>query len=224
MNALHDPERARFLRRFFRTGVGEYAEDDRMLGLTVPVSRKVARAYRELPLAGVADLLHSAWHEHRLIALLILVHRYGPAGVDEKLALHRFYLEHVAGVNNWDLVDTSAAVLVGPHNSPDGEPALAMTQSSNLWVRRIAVVSTFAQLRAGQTGLTFAVAERLLQDPHDLIHKAVGWLLREAGKRDEAALLAFLRRHYPRLPRTTLRYSIERLAPEQRKAWLRGPQ
>ena len=224
VHALRDPQRARFLQTFFRTGPGEYAEGDRMLGLTVPVSRTIARAYRGLPLRGIGSLLASRWHEHRLIALLLLVDRHAHAGEAEKLELHDFYLQHLAGVNNWDLVDTSAAALVGEHTDAAGEPALSMTRSVSLWVRRIAIVSTFAQLRRDETALTFAVAEQLLVDPHDLIHKAVGWLLREAGKRDEPALLDFLRRHYDRLPRTALRYSIERLSPGERKAWLAGPQ
>ena len=224
VDALRDPDRALFLQRFFRTGPGEYAEGDRMLGLPVPVSRTVARAYRGLPLAAVASLLQSPWHEHRLIALLLLIDRHTRADAAEQMEMHRFYLDHLAGVNNWDLVDTSAATLVGEHNAATGEPALSMTRSPNLWERRIAIVSTFAQLRRGQTALTFTIAERLLGDRHDLIHKAVGWLLREAGKRDQPALLAFLHRHYKHLPRTTLRYSIERLSPVERKAWLTGPQ
>ncbi len=224
VHALRDPERASFLQRFFRTGPGEYAEGDRMLGLTVPVSRKVAHAYRDLPIFALHDLLASEWHEHRLIALLILVKRHTHSNHAIQFDLHRFYLDHIDRVNNWDLVDISAAVLVGTHTNAAGEPALSMAQSPHLWTRRASIVSTFAQLRTGQTALTFTIAEGLLGDRHDLIHKAVGWLLREAGKREEPALLAFLRRHYTRLPRTTLRYSIERLTPGERKAWLAGPQ
>jgi 3-methyladenine DNA glycosylase AlkD len=127
-------------------------------------------------------------------------------------------------VNNWDLVDTSAATLVGEHIADDPALLRTLAGSTNLWHRRIAIVSTFAELRAGRTALTFRIAEQLLSDRHDLIHKAVGWLLREAGKRSQAELLRFLRRHYKRLPRTTLRYAIERLDPVDRKKWLTGPQ
>jgi 3-methyladenine DNA glycosylase AlkD len=222
VHALRDPERALFLQRFFRTGAGEYAEGDRMLGLTVPAQRVIARAFRTLPLTEIEKLLASPFHEHRLIALLILVDRHSRGDEEEKLQLHRFYLEHLDMVNNWDLVDTSAAALVGEHLS---EKLLRkLISSPNLWHRRVAIVSTFAELRAGRTDTTFRVAERLLGDRHDLIHKAVGWLLREAGKRSPDALLAFLRAHYERVPRTTLRYAIERLDSVDRKLWLAGAQ
>ena len=223
VSALRDPERAKFLRGFFRTGPGEYAEGDKLLGLTVPDSRKIARAFRDLPLLDVATLLASVWHEHRLIALLLLAEQHARGTPGQQAELHRFYLDHLAGVNNWDLVDTSARMLFGEHD-PDGRLALRFAASENLWHRRIAMVSTFAALREGDTARTFLIAEKLLGDRHDLIHKAVGWLLREAGKLDAPALLHFLRTHYPRLPRTALRYSIERLDPIDRKLWLGGAQ
>ncbi len=224
-SALRDPERARFLQGFFRTGPGEYAEGDRLLGLTVPDQRQIARAYRELPLGELEKLLQSPFHEHRLIALIVLVKQHERALTDERKAeLHRFYLDHLSGINNWDLVDSSAATLVGEHIAENKELLEELTRSSTLWHRRIAIVSTFAELRAGRTALTFRVAEQLLSDKHDLIHKAVGWLLREAGKRSQPELLQFLRAHYARLPRTTLRYAIERLDPVDRKRWLTGPQ
>lgn len=223
VNALRDPERAQFLQRFFRTGAGEYAEGDGMLGLTVPDSRKIARGYADLPLEDVATLLASPWHEYRLIALLILIVRHDRASEEEQKALHNFYLEHRAGVNNWDLVDTSARALFGEHD-PKGRLALRFTKSASLWDRRIAMVSTFAALKRGETAPTFNVAEKLLDDQHDLIHKATGWLLREAGKVDHHALVAFLRQHYARMPRTALRYAIERLDPVDRRLWLAGPQ
>ena len=223
--ALRDPERAKFLQRFFRTGAGEYAEGDRMLGLTVPDQRVVAKAFRELPLGEVEKLLTSPFHEHRLIALLILVAQHTRSRDEARRAeLSRFYLDHLQGVNHWDLVDTSAASLVGEHLNGDGTLLEDLVTSPVLWHRRIAIVSTFAELRAGRTELTFQMAERLLADEHDLIHKAVGWLLREAGKRSQEELLAFLRRHYAELPRTTLRYAIERLDVLDRKLWLAEPQ
>jgi 3-methyladenine DNA glycosylase AlkD len=222
--ALRDPARALFLERFFRTGAGEYAEGDRMLGLSVPDQRVIAKAFRGLPLDEAQKLLESEFHEHRLIALLMLVDQHKRAGADGRLELHRFYLENMAGVNNWDLVDASAAELVGEHLERDSSVLEDLIGSEVLWHRRIAMVSTFAELRKGRTALTFAVAERLLGDRHDLIHKAMGWLLREAGKRSQVELLAFLRTHYARLPRTTLRYAIERLDALDRRQWLLGPQ
>lgn len=224
MAALRDPERALFLERFFRTAAGEYAEGDRMLGLSVPDQRVIAKGFRGLPLEEARKLLASAFHEHRLIALLILVDAHKRADADGRLELHRFYLENMGGVNNWDLVDASAAELVGEHLAEDAAVLDGLVDSPVLWPRRIAMVSTFAELRKGRTALTFAVAERLLGDRHDLIHKAMGWLLREAGKRSQAELLAFLRAHYARLPRTTLRYAIERLDALDRRQWLLGPQ
>jgi 3-methyladenine DNA glycosylase AlkD len=224
VTALRDPARAKFLQGFFRTGAGEYGEGDKMLGLTVPDQRVIAKAFRALPLDQTAKLLESEFHEHRLIGLLILVDQHARADEAGKLVLHRFYLERLGRVNNWDLVDTSAAELVGEHLHSDGKLLRTLAKSSNLWARRVAIVSTFAELRAGRTALTFEVAQLLLLDKHDLIHKAVGWLLREAGKRDPQALLAFLRMHYGQLPRTTLRYAIERLEPLERKAWLARPQ
>lgn len=221
---LRDPRRARFLHRFFRTGPGEYAEGDRLLGLTVPEQRRIARAFRQLSLDECEKLLQSPFHEHRLIALLILIDQHSRAGLARKLEIHRFYLDHLQAVNNWDLVDASAATLVGEHIRDSAATLQELTASPSLWHRRIAIVSTFAELRAGRTEPTFRVAEQLLSDKHDLIHKAVGWLLRECGKHSEAELLEFLRVYYARLPRTTLRYAIERLEPLERKRWLNGPQ
>jgi 3-methyladenine DNA glycosylase AlkD len=224
VSALRDPVRARFLQGYFRTGAGQYGEGDRFLGLTVPQQRVISRAFRQLRLAEVEKLLASPMHEHRVIALLLLVDQHERGDDARKKELHRFYLEHLAGVNNWDLVDTSAAALVGEHLAGNWKLLRALVKSENVWQRRIAIVSTFAELHAGRTALTFKVAEQTLADKHDLIHKAVGWLLREAGKVSHEELLAFLREHYARLPRTTLRYAIERLDALDRKQWLAGPQ
>jgi len=225
-DALRDPQRATFLQGFFRTGPGEYGEGDRFLGLTVPQQRGIARQFRNLPLKDIEKLLLSPFHEHRLIALLILVALHSARGstAEQRGELHRFYLDHLDAVNNWDLVDTSAAALVGEHIAGNSGLLAELVTSENLWNRRIAIVSTFAELRAGRTALTFEMAEQLLGDREDLIHKATGWLLREAGKVSVAELLHFLRTHYPRIPRTALRYAIERLEPAERKAWLAGPQ
>ncbi len=229
VSALRNPERARFLQRYFRTGPGEYGEGDRMLGLTVPEQRTVARAFRLLPLPEAERLLRSEFHEHRLIALLILVDQHARGEVEDRRVLHRFYLEHMEGVNNWDLVDTSAATLVGEHLQAEDLGAAdglldRLIVSDSVWRRRVAIVSTFAELRAGRTALTFRVAERLLGDRHDLIHKATGWLLREAGKIAPDEQFEFLRAHYDRLPRTTLRYAIERMEAMERRMWLKGAQ
>jgi 3-methyladenine DNA glycosylase AlkD len=221
---LSNPERAVFLQRFFRTGAGEYAEGDKMLGLSVPQQRSIVREFRDLPLVEIQKLLDSPYHEHRLIGLLMLVDQHGRADTRLQKELHRFYVKNLASVNNWDLVDTSAATLVGEHIAGNAGLLRRLTRSKNLWHRRVAIVSTFAELRAGRTALTFQVSEELLGDPHDLIHKAVGWLLREAGKREPEDLLEFLRKHYDRLPRTTLRYAIERLDVSERKKWLSGAQ
>lgn len=224
VSALRDPKRAGFLANFFRTGPEEYAEGDRMLGLTVPEQRKVARAFRDLSMAELHILLGSPFHEHRFIALVILLDQHERASAEQRSVLHRFYVDHMGAVNNWDLVDVSAATLIGRHIAEDHGLLPRLVVSPNLWERRIAIVSTFAELRDGRTELTFWVAQQLLSDRHHLIHKAVGWLLREAGKRSQPDLLAFLRRHYSSLPRTTLRYAIERLDSLDRKKWLSGPQ
>ena len=221
LSALADPERARNLAWFFKTGSGEYGEGDRFLGITVPVLRKVARGYRELPLDGIAKLLASEWHEHRLIALLILVAQYA----DAPDAVFDFYIAQTARINNWDLVDASAPYIAGAHllARPRHRKLLyRFAMSDNLWERRIAIVSTLAFIRAGELDDAFAISSRLLRDKHDLIHKAVGWMLREAGKRDEARLLAFLRQHYAAMPRTALRYAIERFPEPRRRQILRG--
>ena len=176
------------------------------------------------PLVEIEKLLSSPFHEHRLIALIILVDQHKRADTKLKVKLHRFYVKNLAGVNNWDLVDASAGTLVGEHLAGNAALLRRLTKSKNLWHRRVAIISTFAELRAGRTALTFQVSEDLLGDRHDLIHKAVGWLLREAGKRSQTELLEFLRSHYDRLPRTTLRYAIERLDVSERKKWLSGAQ
>jgi 3-methyladenine DNA glycosylase AlkD len=155
-----------------------------------------------------------------MIGLLILLDQHERADTRLKGELHRFYVKNLASVNNWDLVDASAGTLVGEHIAGNAALLRRLTRSKNLWHRRVAIISTFAELRAGRTELTFRVSADLLGDRHDLIHKAVGWLLREAGKRSRAELLEFLRSHYDRLPRTTLRYAIERLDPSERKKWL----
>ena len=185
LEALRDPEVAARSQRFFKTGPGEYGEGDRFLGIRVPQLRTLARAHRALPLGAVVDHLRSAWHEERLLALLILIeqHRRGDAEARERI--HRLYLDHTRYVNNWDLVDTSAPLLVGAHVDPRAPELLdLLAESESVWERRIAVLATFHWIGQGEVDAALRIADRLLGDPHDLIHKAVGWMVREAGKRD----------------------------------------
>jgi len=219
LRAAADPERARNLAWFFKTEKGQYGHGDRFIGLTVPAIRRIAHRYVHLPLTDVAKLLASPIHEHRFAALEILVAQYERGNH----AVFDVYLKHTRYVNNWDLVDTSAPYIVGQHLLTRPRKILyRLAKSRSLWERRIAIVSTLAFIKAGEIDDTFAIAKLLLQDDHDLIHKAVGWALREAGKQSTPALLRFLKQNYSALPRTTLRYAIERFPAAQRKRILAG--
>lgn len=221
--SLADKNRAQLLSRYFKTGKGQYGEGDRFLGLSVPTQRKVALRYRELPLEEIKKLLHSPIHEHRFTGLEILVAQYERGSEEECEEIFQFYLSHTQGINNWDLVDTSAPYIVGNHLQAKSRSILkTLAVSPNLWERRIAILATFAFLRKGETADTLGVAAKLLSDPHDLIHKAVGWALREVGKVDKSVLVDFLKTHYDSLPRTALRYAIERFPAADRKRWLAG--
>ena len=221
--AASDPERARNLAWFFKTGKGQYGEGDEFCGITVPVQRKIARRYRHLRLTDVKKLLKSRVHEHRFTGLEILVFQYEAGDARARQKIFDFYLENTQRINNWDLVDTSAPYVVGQHLLSRPRRILyRLAKSPNLWERRIAMVSTMAFIAQNDLEDTFAVAALLLNDKHDLIHKAIGWMLREAGKRSQIALLAFLKRNYARMPRTALRYSIERLPEARRKRALKG--
>lgn len=223
LKAAADPERAAKLAWFFKTGKGEYGEGDRFLGLTVPITRRIALRYRDLSLDDLAQLLSSPWHEYRSTALEILVAQFERADEAERVRIVEFYLQQTDRINNWDLVDASAAYILGEHLFGHPREILdRLVASENIWERRIAIVATFAFIKKGEISDTFRIAEQLLSDSHDLIHKATGWALREAGKANPPALLRFLRKHYLRLPRTTLRYAIERFPPEQRKQMLQG--
>ena len=216
-----DPERAEHLQRFFRTGPGEYGEGDRFLGLRVPEVRAIARRHHELPLPDLADALASPWHEHRQAALFVLADRYRRAGPADRETIADFYLEHLDAVNSWDLVDGSAPHVLGAHMlERDRSVLYELAASGHLWRQRVAVLATFAFIRAGQFQDTLRLAELLRDHPHDLIHKAVGWMLREIGKRDRAAEERFLDRHAARMPRTMLRYAIEKFEPERRRSYL----
>ena len=209
--------------RFFKTGPGEYGEGDRFLGIRVPVLRKQARKHRELPLAEARKLLKSAFHEERLCALLILVEKFTRGDTEQRERIHRLYLDHTRYVNNWDLVDSSAHKIVGPYLQDRDRSLLdELAVSESLWERRIAIIATYHYIRQDQFDDTLRISEILLDDPEDLIHKAVGWMLREVGKRDLDVEKAFLKPRYRDMPRTMLRYAIERFPEAERKAYLRG--
>ena len=217
-----DPADGEFLQRFFKTGKGEYAEGDRFLGVRVPDMRAVARAGRGLPVAKVLPLLRSKWHEERLLALLLLVDAHLRAEEPEQRKILRVYLANTRYINNWDLVDSSAPEIVGPHADPLRPTLLVkLAKSKMLWERRIAIVATHYLIRRKkELRPTFLIAGMLLDDRHDLIHKAAGWMLREAGKVDRAALERFLARHAAMMPRTMLRYALERLPSADRSRYM----
>lgn len=218
LRALRDPRRAEFLLRFFRTGRGEYGEGDRFLGIRVPDVRDVAREFRSLSLDEIRRLLESPWHEERLLALMILVDQYR-RGVDRD-AIYALYVRSDR-VNNWDLVDGSAPQIVGAQLANRSRaPLRRLARSRDLWKRRIAILATHHFIRAGEYEPTLEIAEILVNDEHDLIHKAVGWMLREVGKRDRAAEERFLRVHAATMPRTMLRYAIERFPAAKRREYL----
>lgn len=222
IDALADPEQASQLQRFFKTGAGEYGEGDVFVGVKVPPLRAIAKRHRDLPLDEIEKLLDSEVHEHRTVALVILTERAARADIADRRGLCDFYLAHSDRVNNWDLVDISCREIVGGCLLAEGDWSLLseLAASPELWERRIAMVSTWQFIRDGQLQPTFTVAEQLLGDDHDLMHKAVGWMLREAGKRDRSALEAFLDQHVQEMPRTALRYAIERFEPDERAYWL----
>jgi 3-methyladenine DNA glycosylase AlkD len=225
LNALSRKNRSSDLARFFKTGPGEYGEGDRFIGVIVPDTRKVAKKYIDLSFVELEKVINSPIHEERLCGLIILTLRYKRDKDEQsRKKIFTFYMKMLrAGhVNNWDLVDVSAPI-IGDYliNQPDHIELLEkLARSKNLWQRRTAMVFTFAFLRKGITGPTVIIAESLLEDDHDLIHKATGWMLREMGKVDPRLLRSFLSENAPEMPRTALRYSIERLPESERKRWL----
>lgn len=215
-----DEQQAEICQRFFKTGKGEYGEGDIFLGLNVPVQRKIAKKYSGMPLVKVQELLNSEIHEHRFIALVILIKKYERGNKEN---IFQFYLENIKFVNNWDLVDVSSHKIIGDFlQNKDKKILYELVRSENLWERRIAIISTFAFIKQNEFEDVLAISELLLGDNHDLIHKAVGWMLREVGKREQEILENFLRQHYKNIPRTTLRYAIEKFEEGERKKWLRG--
>lgn len=210
-------------RRFFKTGKGEYGEGDRFLGIRVPVVRRFVRAHRDLPVDRILSFVRSAYHEERLFGIFSLVDRYKRGGEEQRARIYEIYLDHLEYVNNWDLIDGSAHWIVGPHLQDRSRKFLYdLTKSKNLWRRRIAIMSTYHYIRQRDFEDTLKIARILRDDPQDLIHKAVGWMLREVGNRDRKAEEAFLQKHYKKMPRTMLRYAIEKLPERRRKAYLNG--
>ena len=223
MRSFADPELAIFVARFFKTGTGQYGEGDRFLGLTVPDLRIVAREFRSLPLSDIRRMLASKWHEERVLALVILVDQYARGERAERDTIYALYMASTERINNWDLVDASAPQIVGAHlERRSRRPLYRLVRSKSVWERRIAVIATFHFIRLGQFDDTLALIANLLNDEHDLIHKASGWMLREIGKRDQAAEEKFLRKHAARMPRTMLRYAIERFPEPLRRRYLRS--
>jgi len=208
---------------FFKTGKGEYGYGDIFLGVTAPEIRRIAKKFsQEISLQELTELIRSSIHEVRLCALIILVNKYKKEDRDK---IYQYYLKHLNSVNNWDLVDSSAPHIVGDYlyNNPEkSKILLEFSHSENLWVRRISIVSTFAFIKNNEFNKTLAIAKLLFNDEHDLIHKAVGWMLREIYKRDERLIKRFLRQNYAQIPRTTLGYAIERMDEEERLLYLKG--
>lgn len=220
---IRKPDRVPVLQRFFKTGPGEYGEGDQFLGISVPDVRKLVREYHAVPLAEAIRLLESPWHEARLLALLIMVDQYQRGDAPAQTGIYTAYLAHTDRINNWDLVDTSAAQIVGAHLfTRPRAPLRKLARSRSLWERRIAIIATAYFIKRNEFEETFAIAEILLEDREDLIHKAVGWMLREVGNRDVAAEKKFLKLHHKTMPRTALRYAIEKFPEKERRAWLAG--
>ena len=220
---LGNPDIAAHSARFFKTGPGEYGEGDRFLGIRVPVLRQKAKEFSQTSLTETLRLLRSAFHEERLLALFLLVDKFSNGPPDQKKEIYELYLKHTEYINNWDLVDSSAGHIVGAYLSDkDKKPIYRLAGSRNLWERRIAVISTFPMIKVDDFYTALDVSLMLLTDVEDLIHKAVGWMLREIGKRDISVEKDFLKKHHRDMPRTMLRYAIEKFPEEERKKFLQG--
>ena len=217
-----DPVKREYLPRFFKTGKGQYGEGDKFLGVVVPNTRQVAKQYKHEPFGVMATLLQSEWHECRLCALLMLVERFKKSDEKGKKEIYDFYLSQTGRINNWDLVDLSAPGIVGEYLKDKPRKDLyRLADSPLLWDQRIAVVSTYTLIKNGDFIDILALSERLLHHKHDLMQKAVGWMLREMGKRDKDLLVQFLEKHCRTMPRTMLRYAIEKFPEEERKEFMK---
>lgn len=222
LKAAADPALAAHAQRFFKTGKGEYGEGDLFLGMKTPVMKEIAKKYKTLPLTELEELLHSKYHEARSLALNILTMQYPKASAEKKKEIAGFYLRNRKYINNWDLVDISAYKILGAYILETGDPSILyeLAASGHLWSERISVISCCAMIKKGDLKDIQKLAVHFINHKHDLMHKAVGWMLREAGKEDEKALLGFLEKYADKMPRTMLRYSIEKLTPEQRKYFM----
>ena len=221
LNRLADKKQAAILAGFFKTGEGQYGAGDIFLGIKVPVQRKVAREFENLSLADLQELLNNKIHECRLIALLILLSQYKKTADKDKKKFVDFYLKNTKNINNWDLVDLSCPNILGDYLLDKPRQILyKLAKSKNLWEKRISIISTFALIRQKEYNDTIKISEILLNDRHDLIHKAVGWMLREVGKRDQKILENFLQKHYKIMPRVMLRYAIEKFSINKRRKYL----
>jgi len=224
LNTFADTERAKSSLWFFKTGPGQYGEGDRFLGVAATPVRKLAKEFRDMPLDETVKLLHNPWHEARSLALLIMCLAYAKGTDETRKNLYEAYLGNTRYINNWDLVDCSAEHVVGAHlESRSRMPLKKLARSKSLWERRIAIIATFRYIKKGEFGETLQIAKILLNDDHDLIHKAVGWMLREVGKRGgQKEEEKFLQKHLKTMPRTMLRYAIERFPEALRKRYLEG--
>ena len=217
LQALSDAEKQEIFPRFFKTGKGEYGEGDRFLGVTVPNIRAIAKLHKDISLDKIRDLMLSEWHEVRLCALIIMVEKSKKKDEALRKELFDLYLSQTNRINNWDLVDLSCRFIVGEYLLDKSRDILyQLAQSSLLWDNRIAIVSTYAFIRKGQLEDTYALSDLMMQHPHDLMHKAIGWMLREAGKRDANRLYNYVMNHRADMPRTMLRYAIEKFSPAER--------
>lgn len=224
LKAHADPARAAYLPQFFQAHKGGYGEGDRFLGVRVPDSRAIAKRFRDLSTQDLEDLVRSPLHEERQVGLFILVDRHRRAAPHEKLGWARSYLRLRKTINNWDLIDTSAPHVLGPHLDEIGDTVLLrLAKSASVWDRRISMLATQHEIHERRFDRALRLARLLLRDEHDLMHKAVGWMLREIGERDGAVLRRFLDRHGPKMPRTMLRYAIEKLPSTERRAYLAKP-
>lgn len=220
--SLSDPSTAEHALRFFKTGPGEYGEGDRFRGIRVPVLRTLARQHQDIATTDVTSLLNSPFHEDRLLALLIMVRNYTRGDAREQADIFALFCDHTGQVNNWDLVDTSAPYISGPYLfARNRKPLYRWVKSKSLWERRIAIMSTFYLIRQNDFDDTLKLSALLLNDPEDLIHKAVGWMLREVGNKDRVTERLFLDQHAAAMPRTMLRYAVERFPESLRKQYMK---
>ncbi len=221
LQSLKNPEKAKVYLRFFKTGKGEYGEGDTFLGIIVPEQRKIAKKYINLSLEELQELLSTNIHEYRACSLFILIDKYRKSDETEKKKIFDFYLKNTTNINNWDLVDISAPHIIGNYLlNKDRKILYKLANSKNLWEKRISIISTHTFIKNNEFEDTLKISEILLNDNHDLIHKAVGWMLREIGKRDQKTEETFLEKYHKTMPRTMLRYSIEKFDETKRKYYL----